>query len=145
MSQFGDENFNKTGTGKGKWEIVYGGISEKIKYENENFINEKQTIGYCKIARQDGGIAHVFISKLPDGKEIVTTTGMQEAKAEIGKTLLNSLPPLADLETHYQSHLKQMGSQTPIPDKKYLEKQLKDLPETVFELGKKAVMQKMGL
>jgi len=144
MANFEQEGFSKVSDGKGKWEVVYGGISEKIKYTNENFINAANTIGYCKLLRQDGITAHLFISKAGD-QEIVTSTGAQAKKLELGNTLLNSIDPKSDFNLHLQSHLQCLEGKSPLADKKYLEKQLKELPDKVYELAKQAVLKSMGM
>jgi hypothetical protein len=145
MNGFKDENFESIGKGKGKWQVQYGNISEKVKYTAEYFINEKETIGYTKVERKDGQVVHIFISRMPDGKEIITTTGIQAGQLKIGSVLLNSISPQGTLEEHYHSHIEHFGGKFPLADRKYLERQVKDLPDRVYELAKTAILQKMGL
>ncbi len=143
MSLFEDEKFQPVGAGKGKWLVQYGGFSENVKYENENFINEMENIGYLKLSRQDGAIFHMFISKLNHG-DVITTTGMLEKKVELKNVIVNSIDSKKDLQYHYEEHWSCLSKDV-VPDRSYLEKQLKKLPERVYDLAVKIYMQSMGL
>lgn len=141
---FASENFESCGSGKGKWMVQYGGITDKVKYTNENSMNAMHTIGHVKLEREDGTVLYMFISKLAD-QEVITTTGLAEKKLTMGKVILNSIDPRQSLDYHYTSHLNCFEGKTPDSDRVYLEKQLKKLPDRVYDLGIRAVMEAMGL
>lgn len=143
--QFEDMGFILVSQGKGKWSLNFGGITESVKYIHENFINPDSSIAYCLIQREDGQKAYIFYSILEEHKELLTTTGATTKKMEVGKTFLNSLHPKEGLEAHFLSHLSCLKEKKVVIDKKSLEKKLKTLPDKVYEVGKKAMMQSMGL
>jgi len=89
-------------------------------------------------------VLYMFISKLAD-QEVITTTGLAEKKLTMGKVILNSIDPRQSLDYHYTSHLNCFEGKTPDSDRVYLEKQLKKLPDRVYDLGIRAVMEAMGL
>lgn len=143
--KFTDAGFVSAGKGKGKWEVAFGGITEKVKYSNENFINASGNTGYSLIEREDGQKVHVFFSMLEDGHEILTSTGAVTKQMELGQTLLNSLHPKEDLEAHFASHLSCIAGKKVKADQDTMQKQMKNIADKVYEVGRQAILKSMGM
>lgn len=146
--KFIDEKFTQISRGSGSWFIPYGEKIEKIKYKVENFLNKENNIGYCKVARKDGLVFHVFVSHYAN-KDTITISGLYNAQIDLALDgiLVNTVDMHSDLETHYLAHVKSYQGNPPLVDRKYLENRLgkNKLANQIYSIIKKAVIKTMGL
>ncbi|HCL56881.1 MAG TPA: hypothetical protein DHW82_07715 [Spirochaetia bacterium] len=143
---FVEEKFDQIGKGKGEWTFTYSKQTEKIKFKNENYMNQDGDLGYCKISRDDGIIAHAFVSKI-GRKEFVTSSGLRDMLVEFEDLVFNIVNYQHSLDTHHTVHLRSLQDKEAEKNKEYLKKQLNksDFPDRLYSLFKKAILKTIGL
>ncbi len=139
---FADEHFAEISKKEGECELVVMGQKEKFPYKATNFINDAGTIAYSIIETtgKEGTkrTSYAFLSKLAN-EDAFTLSSSSNGKIPYKGMRVSMVSEECSLEEIYDEHVKNIGSDSPIADRAYLEKEVEGIPQKGVDIAATAI------